>query len=135
VNPENGGESRKRPWPVIPAVPGVEATITNALEGDRLTIDERIVPQTIFTTPEVVKIGLTHREVEASGVGCHVATHDVRGASNGRATGDDDGYLKLVFDARGRAAARRPDGELCRRRAHPDGGDGDPRRHDVGWKR
>ena len=71
----------------------------NALEGDRLTTDERIVPQAIFTTPEVAKVGLTHREVEASGVRCHVATHDMRGASNGRATGEDDGYLKLVFDA------------------------------------
>jgi dihydrolipoamide dehydrogenase len=71
----------------------------NALEGDRMTTDERIVPQTIFTTPEVAKVGLTHREVEASGVRCHVATHDMRGASNGRATGEDDGYLKLVFDA------------------------------------
>ena len=35
----------------------------------------------------------------ASGVKCHVATQDLRGASNGRATGEDDGYLKLVFDA------------------------------------
>jgi pyruvate/2-oxoglutarate dehydrogenase complex dihydrolipoamide dehydrogenase (E3) component len=71
----------------------------NALEGDRIPADERIVPQTVFTTPEVAKVGLTHREVEASGVRCHVATQDMRGASNGRATGEDDGYLKLVFDA------------------------------------
>jgi pyruvate/2-oxoglutarate dehydrogenase complex dihydrolipoamide dehydrogenase (E3) component len=71
----------------------------NALEGDRVAADERIVPQTVFTTPEVAKVGLTHREVEASGVRCHVTTHDMRGASNGRATGEDDGYLKLVFDA------------------------------------
>jgi pyruvate/2-oxoglutarate dehydrogenase complex dihydrolipoamide dehydrogenase (E3) component len=71
----------------------------NALEGDRIPADERIVPQAIFTTPEVAKVGLTHREVEASGVRCHVATHDMRGASDGRATGEDDGYLKLVFDA------------------------------------
>jgi len=71
----------------------------NALEGDRLTTDERIVPQAIFTTPEVAKVGLTHGQVEASGVRCHVATHDMRGASNGRANGEDDGYLKLVFDA------------------------------------
>ena len=71
----------------------------NALEGDRVAADERIVPQTVFTTPEVARVGLTHREVEASGVRCHVATHDMRGASNGRATGEDDGYLKLVFDA------------------------------------
>jgi pyruvate/2-oxoglutarate dehydrogenase complex dihydrolipoamide dehydrogenase (E3) component len=71
----------------------------NALEGDRMAADERNVPQAIFTTPEVAKVGLTHREVEAGGVRCHVATHDMRGASNGRATGEDDGYLKLVFDA------------------------------------
>jgi pyruvate/2-oxoglutarate dehydrogenase complex dihydrolipoamide dehydrogenase (E3) component len=64
-----------------------------------MTTDERIVPQAIFTTPEVAKVGLNHTEVEASGVRCHVATHDMRGASNGRANGEDDGYLKLVFDA------------------------------------
>jgi pyruvate/2-oxoglutarate dehydrogenase complex dihydrolipoamide dehydrogenase (E3) component len=28
-----------------------------------------------------------------------VSRHDVRGASNGRATGEDGGYLKLVFDS------------------------------------
>ncbi len=71
----------------------------NALEGDRMIADERLVPQTVFTTPEVARVGRTHREVEASGARCHVATHDMRGASNGRATGEDDGYLKLVFDA------------------------------------
>jgi dihydrolipoamide dehydrogenase len=71
----------------------------NALEGDRMIADERIVPQTVFTTPEVAKVGLTRREVEASGVRCHVATHEMRGASNGRAMGEDDGYLKLVFEA------------------------------------
>jgi pyruvate/2-oxoglutarate dehydrogenase complex dihydrolipoamide dehydrogenase (E3) component len=71
----------------------------NALEGDRMIADERIVPQTVFTTPEVAKVGLTRREVEASGVRCHVTTHDMRGASNGRAMGEDDGYLKLVFEA------------------------------------
>jgi len=70
----------------------------NALEGDHIMVDERVVPQTVFTTPEIARVGLTHREAQASGVQCHVATHDMRGASNGRATGEDDGYLKLVFD-------------------------------------
>ncbi len=71
----------------------------NALQGDRLIADTTLVPQSVFTTPEVAKVGLTHRAAMASGVRCHVATHDLRGASNGRATGEDDGYLKLVFDA------------------------------------
>ncbi len=69
----------------------------NALEGDRLVADHSVVPQTIFTTPEIARVGLTHAEALARGVDCHVTTHDMRGASNGRATGEDDGFLKLVF--------------------------------------
>ncbi|MGH2669413.1 MAG: FAD-dependent oxidoreductase, partial [bacterium] len=72
----------------------------NALEGDRLTADHSIVPQTIFTTPEIARVGLTHAEALARGVDCHVSTHDTRGTSNGLATGEDDGYLKLVFAGR-----------------------------------
>jgi pyruvate/2-oxoglutarate dehydrogenase complex dihydrolipoamide dehydrogenase (E3) component len=71
----------------------------NALKGDQMTADTTLVPQSVFTTPEVARVGLTHRAATASGVKCHVATQDLRGASNGRATGEDDGYLKLVFDA------------------------------------
>jgi pyruvate/2-oxoglutarate dehydrogenase complex dihydrolipoamide dehydrogenase (E3) component len=73
----------------------------NALEGDAETVDYSVVPQTIFTTPEVGRVGLTHAEALRRGVPCHVARHDVAGASNGRATGEDAGYLKLVFDGRG----------------------------------
>ena len=70
----------------------------NALQGDVEKVDYTVVPQTIFTTPEVARVGLTHAEALRRGVTCHVATHDMRGASNGRATGEDAGYLKLVFD-------------------------------------
>lgn len=31
-------------------------------------------------------------------MGCQVATHDMRGASNGIASGQEGGYLKLVFE-------------------------------------
>ena len=70
----------------------------NALEGDRVAADEALVPQAVFTTPEIAKVGLTHTQAKARGVGCHEMTHDLRGSSNGRATGEDDGYLKLVFE-------------------------------------
>lgn len=63
-------------------------------------VDHAVVPQTIFTTPEVARVGLTHAEAQHRGIACHVATHDMRAASNGRATGEDAGYLKIVFDGR-----------------------------------
>src|SRR2546426_7620033 len=67
----------------------------NALEGDRVVTDEALVPQAVFTTPEIAKVGLTHGQAKARGLRCHEMTHDLRGSSNGRATGEDDGYLKL----------------------------------------
>ena len=51
------------------------------------------------------------------------ATHDLRGASNGRATGEDDGYLKLVFDADQERESEREDADVDRRRAAQDRGD------------
>jgi pyruvate/2-oxoglutarate dehydrogenase complex dihydrolipoamide dehydrogenase (E3) component len=70
----------------------------NALRGDREAADHSVVPQTIFTTPEAARVGLTRGEAMRRGVRCHVARHDMRGASNGRVTGEDAGYFTLVFD-------------------------------------
>jgi mercuric reductase len=70
----------------------------NALHGDSVSADEAVVPQVIFTTPEVASVGLSHHEADARGIKCEVARHDMRGASNGVASGEDGGYLELVFD-------------------------------------
>lgn len=71
----------------------------NAVRDERQVPDLSVVPQTIFTTPEVARVGLTHNEARRRGLACHVTTHDMKGASNGVATGEDGGYLKLVFEA------------------------------------
>ena len=70
----------------------------NALKGDSVRADEAVIPQVIFTTPEAASVGLSHRETQTRGITCAVARHDMRGASNGVASGEDGGYLKLVFD-------------------------------------
>jgi pyruvate/2-oxoglutarate dehydrogenase complex dihydrolipoamide dehydrogenase (E3) component len=69
----------------------------NALTGGSETPDYSVVPQTIFTTPEVAKVGLTHREALARGIRCEVARHDMKGNGNGVATGEEGGYLKILF--------------------------------------
>jgi pyruvate/2-oxoglutarate dehydrogenase complex dihydrolipoamide dehydrogenase (E3) component len=71
----------------------------NAATGEAGTSDLATLPQAIFTTPEIARVGLTHRQARELGVRCHVATHDMRGASNGVATGEDAGFLKLVFES------------------------------------
>jgi dihydrolipoamide dehydrogenase len=71
---------------------------TNALRGDQVRTDLSAVPQAVFTTPEIARVGLTEADAKRDGRRCHTATHDMRGASNGVVSGEDDGYLKLVFD-------------------------------------
>lgn len=71
---------------------------TNALRGDHVRSDLSVVPQAVFTTPEIARVGLTQAEAKRRGLPCHTATHDMRGASNGVVSGEDDGYLKLVFE-------------------------------------
>ena len=70
----------------------------NALGTDQIAVDLSIVPQTVFTTPEVARVGLSHAETMRRRMPCHVTTHDMRGASNGVVSGEDAGYLKLVFE-------------------------------------
>ena len=87
---------RRQLTPVAAYEGGIAAL--NALHGDSVSADEAVVPQVIFTTPEVGSVGLSHLEAEARGIKCEVARHDTRGASNGVVSGEDGGYLELVFD-------------------------------------
>ncbi|HYB71657.1 MAG TPA: NAD(P)/FAD-dependent oxidoreductase [Candidatus Bathyarchaeia archaeon] len=70
----------------------------NALRGDVERADEAVIPQVLFTTPEVGLVGLPYGAAPARGIHAAVARHDTRGSSNGVATGEDAGYFKLVFD-------------------------------------
>src|SRR5439155_1295005 len=89
---------------VLPALDGdVAAYIRKTLEGRGVTFHlgatlERLSGARGAITAHVTRDGLTHAEATRRGVKCHVARHDITGASNGRATGEDGGYLKLVFD-------------------------------------
>src|SRR5260370_1930366 len=70
----------------------------NALRGDVERADEVVIPQVLFTTPEVGVVGLSYAEAPAHGIQAAVSRHDARGASNSVATGEDADYFKLVFD-------------------------------------
>ena len=83
---------RRQLTPVAAYEGGIAAL--NALHGDSVTADEAVVPQVIFTTPEVASVGLSHHEAEARGIKCEVARHDTRGASNGVASGDGENQVR-----------------------------------------
>jgi glutathione reductase (NADPH) len=70
----------------------------NALRGDTERADEAVIPQVLFTTPEVGLVGLSYGDAPAHGIHPAVSRHDARGSSNSVATGEEGGYFKLVFD-------------------------------------
>jgi glutathione reductase (NADPH) len=70
----------------------------NALRGDVERADEAVIPQVIFTSPEVGAVGLSYAEAPAHGIQAAVARHDAHGASNSVATGEGADYFKLIFD-------------------------------------
>jgi pyruvate/2-oxoglutarate dehydrogenase complex dihydrolipoamide dehydrogenase (E3) component len=92
-----GDAAGNRQLTTVAAYEGKIAAL-NALRGDTERADEAVVPQVIFTTPEVGTVGLSQKETHARGLRCGVSRHDARGNSNGRATGEEGGYFKLVFD-------------------------------------
>jgi pyruvate/2-oxoglutarate dehydrogenase complex dihydrolipoamide dehydrogenase (E3) component len=69
----------------------------NALRGDTERADEAVIPQALWTTPEVGRVGLAYGEASAHGVLGAVARHDARSALRGT-IGEDADYFKLVFD-------------------------------------
>jgi pyruvate/2-oxoglutarate dehydrogenase complex dihydrolipoamide dehydrogenase (E3) component len=106
-----GDAAGRRQLTPVAAWEGRIATL-NALKGDSVRADEAVIPQVIFTTPEATSVGLSHRETQARGIECAVPRHDMRGASNGVASGEDGVYLKLVFDDETKRLLGRPDGLL-----------------------
>lgn len=70
----------------------------NALRGDVERADEAVIPQVIFTSPEIGVVGLSYAEAPAHGIQAAVARHDAHGASNAAATGEGPDYFKLIFD-------------------------------------
>jgi glutathione reductase (NADPH) len=70
----------------------------NALRGNIERADEAVIPQVVFTTPEVGLVGISYGEAPAHGVHAAVARHDARGSGQSVTGGEEAGYFKLVFD-------------------------------------
>jgi dihydrolipoamide dehydrogenase len=71
----------------------------NAVSGGRLTVDRTVVPNCIFSHPEVASVGLT--EDRAADAGVNVVVAGVRFNANSKAVieGESDGFVRIVADA------------------------------------
>lgn len=75
-----------------------EVAVENAL-GHSRTVDYRVVPNCIFTTPEIAGVGLTEKEVKEKGIPYKVSRFPFSALGRAHAMGDTTGLVKLIGEA------------------------------------
>ncbi|MFN8544522.1 MAG: mercury(II) reductase [Candidatus Binatia bacterium] len=71
----------------------------NALAGADRTVDHRVIPRTIFTEPQIARVGLTEAEAVREGHRCHCRTVSMEHVPRAGAVRDPRGLVKMVVDA------------------------------------
>lgn len=71
----------------------------NLLEGGDRTTRDRLLPYTVFTDPQLGRVGLTEREARAKGFRLSVAVLPMSAVARAVETGETRGLMKAVVDA------------------------------------
>jgi pyruvate/2-oxoglutarate dehydrogenase complex dihydrolipoamide dehydrogenase (E3) component len=72
---------------------------TNLLKGGRATTAGRLVPYTVFTDPELGRVGLTEREAREAGHEVRVARMPMSSVARAAEAAETRGVMKIVVDA------------------------------------
>ncbi len=73
----------------------------NAVTGSRIACDRRVVPNCVFSSPEVASCGLTEDRAAEQGVEVEVASVRFNGNSKAVVEGDADGFVRVVCEPGG----------------------------------
>jgi pyruvate/2-oxoglutarate dehydrogenase complex dihydrolipoamide dehydrogenase (E3) component len=71
----------------------------NLIRHEKASTRDRIVPDTVFTDPQLARAGLTEREARAHGRAIRVAKLPMRAVIRALETGETRGFMKAVVDA------------------------------------
>lgn len=83
----------------VASAEGITA-VTNIIEGAEHKMDYKAVPNCVYTWPEVASVGLTQSEAETQGYDVKVGKYAYRGLGKAIATGEQDGFVKVVADGK-----------------------------------
>jgi len=73
--------------------------VAEYLAGQKPHIDYNLVPNVIYTWPEVAAVGKTEEELKAAGVNYKKGQFPMRALGRARASMDTDGFVKILADA------------------------------------
>jgi mercuric reductase len=92
-----GSQTGSQPATPVGAHDGVIAA-SNALNGEKRSVDHAVIPRTIFTDPQVAVVGLTDEEANQHGFHCNCGTVPMRIVPRAGAIRDTRGLIKMVLD-------------------------------------
>ncbi len=72
----------------------------NLIENGNATTDGRLVPYTVFTDPQLGRVGLSEVEARAQGREIRIAKLPMSSVARALETGESRGFMKAVVDAR-----------------------------------
>jgi dihydrolipoamide dehydrogenase len=74
--------------------------VAEILAGQKPHIDYNLIPGVVYTWPEVAAVGQTEEQLKASGTEYKVGSFPFKALGRARASGDLDGFVKIVADAK-----------------------------------
>jgi dihydrolipoamide dehydrogenase len=80
-----------------------QAAAENAVTGSRLTVDRRIVPNCVFSSPEVASVGLTEDRARQEGREVEIAHLRFNAVSKAVVEGEAEGFVRIVCEPGGGA--------------------------------
>ena len=73
--------------------------VAEQIAGQKPHIDYNLIPGIVYTWPEAASVGKTEEELKASGRSYKVGNFPMRALGRSRASGDTDGFVKILADA------------------------------------
>ena len=72
--------------------------VAESIAGQKPHIDYNLVPNVVYTWPEVASVGQTEEQLKANKVAYKVGQFPMRALGRSRASGDIDGLIKIISD-------------------------------------
>ncbi len=88
------------PGPALAHVASAEAVccVETICGLDPAPVDYAAVPSCIFTVPEVASVGMTEAQAAEKGIAVKIGRFPFTASGKATASGDRDGFVKLIFD-------------------------------------
>lgn len=74
--------------------------VVETLAGQKPHINYNLIPGVVYTWPEVAGVGKTEEQLKAEGIDYKVGNFPMRALGRSRASGDTDGFVKILADAK-----------------------------------